>query len=259
MRTTKGDVMMKNNYCILLQYDGTKYNGWQRQGNTSNTIQSEIERVLKKMTDQDIEVIGSGRTDAGTHAYGQVANFYLDWKDSEEVLMERLNTFLPEDIAVIAIEEKEERFHARLNAKSKIYEYRIYTANIPPVFQRKYVFWNKTHLDVEAMKRGADYLIGTYDFKSFTSNKRTNKSTVRTIYGIEFEKIDQEVRISFHGSGFLYHMVRIMIGTLIEIGEGKKKPEDIPEILSALDREKAGFTAPAIGLALMHVRYPEKL
>ena len=225
-----------NNYRITIQYDGTRYRGWQSQNSTDETIQGKLTDVLSKMAGEDVAVIGSGRTDAGVHARGQVANFYLSnvW-DTEEIL-DYLNRYLPEDIAVIRAEQVDDRFHSRYQAKSKTYLYRIHTGRIPEVFERRYVYDYQTPLDAERMKKAAHLLIGTHDFRAFCGNKKMKKSTVRTIYEIHIEETEQELQISYTGDGFLQNMVRILTGTLIEIGDGRREPEEITEILEAKDR-----------------------
>ncbi|MBQ6886412.1 MAG: tRNA pseudouridine(38-40) synthase TruA [Lachnospiraceae bacterium] len=243
------------NYRIILQYEGTKYQGWQRQDSTNNTIQGKLEALLTKMCGEPVEIQGSGRTDAGVHAYGQVANFHGNTEYSTEEIMEYMNRYLPEDIGVIQVEQVHERFHSRLNAKGKVYRYRVMTGNVPHIFDRKFVYEHPESLDVAAMKEAAALLIGTHDFKSFTSTKRGKKSTVRTIEAIEIVKNGDEICFTYKGDGFLYHMVRILTGTLIEVGEGKRSCTDITRILEAKEREEAGFLAPAKGLALMEVFY----
>lgn len=243
------------NYKIIIQYDGTRYNGWQKQHNTKNTIQARLELVLSKMVGREIEVIGSGRTDAGVHAYGQVANFHLNSNKTPIELMNAVNQYLPDDIAIVDISVVPEEFHSRFHATAKKYVYRLWNKNIPNVFERKYLFSYHKQLDMNAMKQAAQYLIGEHDFKAFCTNKRLKKSTVRTIYSIDFVEKEGELQLWFYGNGFLYNMIRIITGTLLEIGEGKKMAEDIPEILIGKDREKAGFTAPPHGLALMEVDY----
>lgn len=243
------------NFKIVLQYDGTRYQGWQRQVSTDNTIQGKIEVLLSKMCEAPVEIQGAGRTDAGVHAYGQVANFHIETEKSAEEVMEYMNTYLPEDIAVIACEEKPERFHARLNAKGKIYRYCIWNSDRKPVFRRKYVHQVPGKLDVDAMKKAASLLLGTHDYQSFTSTKKGKKSTVRTVERIDIEPVGEEIVFTFKGNGFLYHMVRIMMGTLIEIGLGVRKAEEIPAVLEAKDRSKSGHLIPANGLTLVEVFY----
>lgn len=243
------------NYKIVLSYDGTRYNGWQKQGNTENTIQERLERVLFALCGQETEVFGSGRTDAGTHATGQVINFHIDWQETAAELLDAVNERLPEDIAGLSIAEVSPRFHSRLSAQGKHYAYTIWKSKRPPVFERKYVFRCGEGLDTGAMKAAAQAFIGTHDFRSFCANKRMKKSTVREIYDIVFEETEEKLILHFYGNGFLYQMVRILTGTLIEVGEGKKKAADMAAILSAENREAAGFTAPAKGLCLREVFY----
>lgn len=243
------------NIQLVLEYDGTKYNGWQRLGTTENTIQYKLERVLSLMADEEIEVIGSGRTDAGVHALNQVANFHTHSPLSLMEIENYCNQYLPKDIVVKKAREADERFHARYNAKSKRYLYRIWNNRIPTALQRKQVYYVPDALDITAMRKGAAYFIGSHDFQSFSSVKSKKKSTAREIYEIKIVKKEAEVDIFFHGNGFLHNMVRIMAGTLIEIGQGKRKPEEIPVILQGKRREAAGFTAPAQGLFLYEVYY----
>ena len=243
------------NYKLRLQYDGTKLNGWQKQGNTDNTIQGKLEAILERMYGEYVEVHGSGRTDAGVHALGQVANFHAPAKFSTEEIQTTCNEYLPKDIRVLSVETVDERFHARLTAKAKTYEYRIDNGAVADVFRRKYVMREENPLDLEAMRLAAEYLVGTHDFKTFCANKKMKKSTVRTIYSIRIEETDGMVSVRYHGNGFLYNMVRILTGTLIEVGRGMRKPEEIPKMIDARDRGAAGFTAPAQGLYLIEVEY----
>lgn len=214
-----------NNYRITLQYDGSRYSGWQKQGNTTNTIQGKLESVLSKMTGSDIEVHGSGRTDAGVHALNQVANFKCRTNLNCREIQEYLNTYLPIDIRVLDVTEAAPRFHSRLNATKKHYRYIIDTNEIQDVFTRKYQTHFPVSYDIEAMKKAAAYLVGEHDFKSFCDNKRMKKSTVRTIEAIDFSVENGILTIDFTGNGFLYHMVRILTGTLLEVGEGKESPK----------------------------------
>ncbi len=253
------------NFKVILQYEGTRYQGWQKQESTENTIQGKLEMLLTKMSGTRVEVQGSGRTDAGVHAVGQVANFHLDTDKSPISIMEYMNFYLPEDIAVTAIEEVPDRFHSRLNAKGKTYMYRVINSAVPHVLDRKFACVIEEKLDVEAMRRTAAFMVGTHDFKAFTSLKKSKKSTVRTVTDILIEEtgnpvygregIKDELIFTFRGNGFLYHMVRIMMGTLIDVGMHKKKPEEIADILATGTREDAGELVPAKGLTLMEVRY----
>lgn len=243
------------NYKIIVQYDGTRYKGWQVQKSTDMTIQGKLQDVLSTMIGQEVEVIGSGRTDAGVHAYGQVANFHVPAHFKAHEIMDYLNHYLPMDIAVISIEEVDERFHARYHAVSKTYVYRIHTSAIPNVFERKYMYTYTNPLNIEQMRQAAGLMLGTHDFMAFCGNKKMKKSTVRTVTAINIEEKENEIQISYTGDGFLQQMIRIMTGTLIEVGNGTKKVEDIPRILESKVRENAGYTVPAEGLSLKHVVY----
>lgn len=243
------------NYQITLQYDGTRYSGWQKQGNTANTIQGRLENVLSKMTGDDIELHGSGRTDAGVHALAQTANFKCCTTKSCKDIQAYLNEYLPLDIRILSVQEAAPRFHARLNASRKHYRYIINTNPVADVFSRKYITHLPYSYNISAMKKAAAYLLGEHDFKSFCENRHIKKSTVRTIDSITFSLKDGILSIDFIGNGFLYHMVRILTGTLLEIGSGKKAPEDIKTILRAKNRPAAGFTAPPQGLYLVEVFY----
>lgn len=243
------------NYKLILKYDGSRYDGWQRQGNTSRTIQGKLESVLSRMTGEAIEVQGAGRTDAGVHAGGQTANVRMKTKYEPDELKRQLNRYLPEDIEVCDVECVPERFHSRLNAVGKTYAYRLSIDEGKHVFERKYLYLYGKTPDVEAMKQAADILIGTHDFASFCANRRMKKSTVRTIEEISFEESDGILTVHVTGNGFLYHMIRILMGTLLEVGEGKRTPESMKEILNAKNRQAAGPLAPAEGLSLEKVYY----
>lgn len=248
------DFSLKN-YKITIQYDGTRYKGWQVQKSTDMTIQGKIQDVLSTMAGQEIEVIGSGRTDAGVHAYGQVANFHVPAHFKAQEIMDYINRYLPMDIAVIDIEEVDERFHARFHASSKTYIYRIHTSHVPNVFERKYMYTYTEKLDINKMRKAASLMLGTHDFAAFCGNKKMKKSTIRTVTAIDIIEKKNEIQISYTGDGFLQQMIRIMTGTLIEVGNGTKMPEDIPHILQSKIRENAGYTVPAEGLTLKCVVY----
>ena len=248
---------MSQNYKMIIQYEGTRYDGWQKQGNTENTIQGKLEKVLERMAGFPVEVHGSGRTDAGVHATGQVANFHLPDKKNPIEIQDYLNQYLPEDIAVTELSPAPERFHSRLSAVKKIYTYQIETGTKRNVFSRRTCYGLGQPLNVKAMRKAAELLCGTHDYKSFCGNKKMKKSTVRTIYRItvEQEPGSSLVKLEFEGTGFLQNMVRILTGTLIETGLGKRDAGSMPEILAALDRQAAGYTAPAEGLCLQQVFY----
>ncbi len=243
------------NFKLLLAYDGSRYKGWQRLGNGENTIQAKIEAVLSKMLDRPVEVTGSGRTDAGVHALRQFANFHADTDLSCEYILHYLRSYLPEDIGVISVEEADPRFHSRLHAVKKVYRYRIWRSEEPCVFQRKYVWTMTEPLDLAAMNEAAEHLVGTHDFRSFCSNKHMKKSSVRRLDSIEIREEGKELWMTFSGNGFLYHMVRILVGTLLSVGKGEMQPSQMMEILEARNRELAGMTVPAKGLCLMEVEY----
>lgn len=246
---------MKQNYRMTLQYEGAKYNGWQKQGNTENTIQHKLESILQKLDGGEVEVRGSGRTDAGVHALGQVASFALEHPLPAGELMDYINRYLPRDVGVVALTEAEPRFHARLNAKGKWYRYRIHQGNVPDVFGRRYSWPCADSLDVAAMEAAAAHLVGKLDFQSFCDTKPGKKSTVRRVDSITFSREGADLVIDFRGEGFLYHMVRIMTGTLAEVGAHRLLPGQIPAMLDAKNRRQAGPLAPACGLTLMEVTY----
>ena len=243
------------NYKAVLQYEGTRYRGWQVQGNTENTIQGKLEALLTKMAGSPVEVNGSGRTDAGVHAAGQVINFRCKTEKTPGEICRYMNEYLPEDMAVLSVEEAAPRFHARLNAARKTYVYRIWNAPVRNVFRRRFATWIQKPLDLEAMEQAAALLCGTHDYRAFCSLKKFKKSTVRTVEKIEIGKMGQEIRISYTGDGFLYHMVRILTGTLVEVGLGLRKPEEMTEILEGQDRTRAGRLMPPEGLTLESVEY----
>ena len=246
------------NYKMILAYDGSRYDGWQKQGNTERTIQGKLETLLSRLNEAPVEVHGSGRTDAGVHAQGQTVSFAMQLEWDSVQLQAVCNQYLPKDIAVLSLEAAPPRFHARLNAKGTVYRYRIGTSAIRNVFARNYLYEYGKPLDVEAMRQAAALLVGTHDFQSFCSAKPGKKSTVRTLHHIAITDTGDEVILEFDGNGFLYHMVRILAGTLIEVGAGSRSPEELPDILAARDRKRAGFLAPAQGLTLVSVRYAEQ-
>lgn len=246
------------NIRIKLTYEGTKYQGWQRQESSGNTIQGKMEQLLSRILGEKIEINGSGRTDAGVHALGQVVNFHTSSKMSVEEMLAKMNEYLPADIGVVEIKEVDERFHARLNAVGKRYRYRVWNSSIPNVFWRRYAYTVTDSLDLEAMRKAAKLLEGEHDFKSFTSTKKGKKSTIRRIDSIVINEKDGMIEFVFTGDGFLYHMVRILVGTLLEVGMGSRAAESMPEILEAKSREKAGYLVPSHGLVLEEVFYKNK-
>ena len=305
------------NFRMTIAYDGTRYLGFQRLGpsdpGNERTIQYKLETVLSRLLDSSadkpgvpavqapgqptaqgqptaaaagwpaVQVTGSGRTDAGVHALGQVISVHLPeeklrkameqaaYDDYGTFLMDYMNRYLPEDIAVLSCEPVPDRFHARYNAISKTYRYTILEGTVPDVFRQKYEYRVEEKLDLSAMKQAAGLLLGEHDFRSFCANKHMKKSTVRHLQAIEIRKVpgnaacgtasgrgSRRIEIDFTGDGFLQQMVRILTGTLIEVGKGVRPAESMPELLAALNREKAGYTAPAKGLCLVRVEYENK-
>ena len=242
------------NLRLDLCYDGTRYKGWQRLGSDGNTIQCKLETALSRILGEPIEIIGSGRTDAGVHAKYQVVNFHCESQMPCEEILLQLRRYLPEDIGIYSCKNVSERFHARLNAKAKTYQYRMWNSEAPCVFDRRFVWIEPRALDVEKMQEAAKLLIGTHDFSAFCANKKMKKSTVRSISAFTVERIGDEIRFTVTGNGFLHHMVRILVGTLVEVGLGDRQAADIPELFDA-EREAAGVTVPAKGLCLMEVIY----
>lgn len=241
-------------YKLIISYDGSRYQGWQRQATTDNTIQFVLERSIGKLVGYRVHVDGSGRTDAGVHARGQVASVKLSRLYDVKELKDSLNRCLPEDIRIMKAELVRNTFHARKSAKGKKYEYYIDCREKPDVFSRRYCYHYPAKLDIDAMREAADYLIGVRNFISFTDDKDC-KDPVRRITNIKIVSTGEKVRITYYGTGFLYHMVRILTGTLLEVGTGKRKPSMIPVIIAAEDRSSAGFLAPARGLFLRKVYY----
>ena len=242
------------NFRLTIEYDGRRYSGWQRQGNTDNTIQGKIEQILSRMTGHAVEINGAGRTDAGVHARAQVANVKICTDKTAQEIQELLNHYLPQDIAVTACEQAPERFHARLNAKGKTYRYRIWNSPEPCVFQRRFVWADPEWLDLEAMKAAGALLVGEHDFSAFCGNPKMKKSTVRELTTLTVTREGEEIGLGFTGNGFLYNMVRILTGTLVEVGRQQRSPESVTELFGA-KRAQAGFLAPAQGLCLEEVVY----
>lgn len=243
------------NYKITLAYDGSNYNGWQKQGNTSNTIEEKLNFHLSECLGETIEIIGSGRTDAGVHARAQVANFHSNKAIDYDTFLVSINQNLPKDIRITSIESCDERFNSRLNAKTKVYSYYIDNNVAYDVFLRKYSYQLADKLNIDAMKECLPQLLGEHDFKSFCATKNMKKSTVRTIYSIDLKEDNGLIVLTYKGNGFLYNMVRILTGTLINVGLGKIKSNEISFILEKKDRTASGPTAPAQGLFLDEVSY----
>lgn len=243
------------NIKLCIAYDGSRYRGWQRLPDCDRTIQGKLEQVISRILNEEIQLTGSGRTDAGVHAAGQVANFHCRSELPCEELRRALLRYLPEDIGILSVVEAGERFHSRLNASWKTYQYRIWNSDMPCIWERQYVYPFREPLNLCAMQEGASIFLGTHDFSALCSNRHYKKSTVRTIRRALVTREGCEVRFLVEGDGFLYNMVRIMTGTLLEIGAGRRDPGSISELFQNGSRAAAGYTVPARGLCLMEVIY----
>ena len=235
-------------------YDGTRYRGWQRLPGKDDTIQGKLETVLSRILGENIEVSGSGRTDAGVHAYHQVANFHTESSMTAGEILANLRRYLPEDIGIYSCRDVSPRFHARLNAKEKTYRYRIWNSEEPCVFERRYCAVFAQELDIASMEAAARILTGEHDFSAFCGNARMKKSTVRYIRSIEIQRVGPEIHLTFTGNGFLHNMVRILVGTLIEVGRQERSAQSVGTLFGG-KRADAGFLAPPQGLCLMEVFY----
>ena len=242
------------NLRLEICYDGTRYRGWQRLPGKDDTIQGKLETTLSRILGETIEISGSGRTDAGVHARGQVANFHCESAMPCSEILAQLRRYLPEDIGIYSCKEVSQRFHARLNAKEKTYRYRIWNSDSPCVFERKYVTVVSDRLDIAKMQQAAGCFLGEHDFSAFCTNAKMKKSTVRFIRSLAVERVGEEIHITVTGNGFLQNMVRIIVGTLIEAGRGERNPDSIPALFGG-KRAEAGFLAPAQGLCLQEVEY----
>lgn len=239
---------------LIVAYDGTAYCGWQLQPN-GRTIEGELNQTLSSLLQEDIHVIGASRTDSGVHALCNIAVFDTQTRIPAEKISYALNQRLPEDIRIKKSCEVVAEFHPRHCSSRKTYEYRIYQDSFPEPVRRLYTHFTYVSLDMDRMREGAAWLIGEHDFKSFCSTAAVVETTVRTILSINIEKQGKEIVISVCGTGFLYNMVRIIVGTLMEVGRGSYPPEHVREILEAKDRQAAGPTAPACGLTLVNYTF----
>ena len=247
------------NYKIIVQYDGSRYKGWNKLKDNEFTIQGKIETVLSKMTGEEIQVIGCGRTDAGTHAENYAANFHTNSAMSPKLILNYFYEFLPEDIVVKSVEEVHERFHAQHNAKSRTYVYSITKGKFRNVFNRKYSFHSEEKLDLIQMRNGAGYLVGTLDFQSFTSLKEGSKSTIKTISSLDIIENGNVIEIVINSNDFLLHMARLIVGILLEVGRGKMKAIDVQKILNDKKRTEGVPMAQPKGLCLREVQYSSEL
>lgn len=242
------------NIKLTIEYDGKDFNGWQKQPNKLN-IQGEIEKAIERITGEEVELNASGRTDAGVHALGQVANFKTNSNIPIEKISIALNTNLKKSIRILNAEEVDERFHSRLSCKEKTYRYVINNSEYGTAIYRNMEYCFPQKLDVETMQKAAKYFEGEHDFKAFKASGTSSKSSVRTIFKAEVTKHEDRIYIELTGNGFLYNMVRIISGTLLEVGMGRIKPEEVSEIIESKDRLKAGKTLPPQGLFLVNVNY----
>ncbi|WP_352419153.1 tRNA pseudouridine(38-40) synthase TruA [Proteiniborus sp.] len=242
------------NIKLIIEYDGTNYFGWQKQPN-QRTIQETIENSIKKITKEDIDIFGSGRTDRGVHARGQVANFFTNARIPEDKIKDAINSVLPGDIVISHSEEVDEAFHSRYSAKGKEYRYIFFNRRIPSPLLRNYAYHIPQKLHFDLMEKSLADFIGTHDFKSFMASGSSVKDTIRTINNASLNKNHEIIELKINGNGFLYNMVRIIAGTLVDIGIGKISRNDIPQIIASKDRKKAGHTAPPHGLYLENVFY----
>jgi len=242
------------NIVLTIEYDGTNYHGWQKQNNSLG-IQDVIGNALYKVTGENINLIGSSRTDAGVHALFQVANFYTNTQIPVERLPFAINSILPKDIVIVDAFEANQEFHSRYSAKKKRYKYIIYNRRFPMPIKRNYSWHISKELEIEKMIYASKYLIGTHDFSSFKASGSEIKNNIRTIYEILIQKQEDEIILEIEADGFLYNMVRIITGTLVYVGLGKINAEEILNILESKDRTKAGITAPPQGLYLLKIYY----
>jgi tRNA pseudouridine38-40 synthase len=242
------------NIKLIIEYDGTNYAGWQRQ-NDVITIQEKIERAIEALTGEKIEIIGSSRTDAGVHAKGYTGNFYTNSKIAIEKFTGAINSKLPEDIVILHSFEVTCEFHSRYNSTGKLYSYSILNRRESVAVGRNYIYHHKRALDIEAMKVAAEYFIGTHDFSAFKNLGSSVKTSVRTITQLDIIKNEDLIKVYIAADGFLYNMVRIIVGTLVRVGEGKIKPSEIKSIIESKERARAGKSVPPSGLCLEEVFY----
>lgn len=242
------------NIKLVIEYDGTNYAGWQRQKNAV-TIQQEVEEAVQKITGEDVDIIGCSRTDAGVHAKKFVANFKTESRIPEESFKPALNSILPPDIVILDSGEVPLSFHSRYSSTGKMYSYTILNKDEPPAIGRNYVYHYKHKLDVGLMDKACKFFIGTHDFSAFRSSGSSVKSSIRTVRKAYFTQSEDKITFYIEADGFLYNMVRIIVGTLIDVGIHKIAPSDVIEIINSKDRKRASRTVPASGLCLELVYY----
>lgn len=242
------------NIKLMIEYDGTNYFGWQKQ-KLGHTLQGTIEKAINKLTGEDIELIGSSRTDSGVHAKGYVANFKTNSTIPADSFREAINTKLPADIVILKSSEVGLEFHSRYNSKGKTYTYTILNSDIPTAIGRNYAYHLRGKFNIENMEETCKYFIGTHDFKAFKSDGSSVKTTVRTISDLHIELDKNYIKFLITGDGFLYNMVRIIVGTLLQVGRGKKSPLDVKRLIDTKERKGVGMCVPALGLVLEEVFY----
>ncbi|MCX7822537.1 MAG: tRNA pseudouridine(38-40) synthase TruA [Syntrophobacterales bacterium] len=249
---------LERNFKLILEYDGSGYHGWQRQKGVL-TVQEVLESSLAIMLGRELHVRAAGRTDAGVHALGQVVNFYARTRLQPMDIQRGLNSLLPDDIVVKHAEEVDQSFHARYSAKAKLYRYLVLNRPLPSALWRRYAWHVPYRLNIEDLNRALEYFRGEHDFSAFRASRSSVKSSVRVLYQADCRvESDGLLVFSFLGNGFLRHMVRIIVGTVIEVGMGKRTPDDIPAVMASKDRNLAGITAPAHGLYLVRVEYDDE-
>ena len=242
------------NIKLIIEYDGANFYGFQKQNN-GRTVQEELEKAIYRVTNEEVKLIGSSRTDSGVHARGFVANFKTNSRIPENKFREALNCKLPDDISIMKSEEVNEDFHSRYDSKGKTYCYTIINREVPLTIERNYALLVKDNINLNEMKEACKYFIGTHDFSAFKSSGSSVKTSIRTIYDLHIEKNDEIIKIYVTGDGFLYNMVRIIVGTLLMVGKGKIKAENVENIIKNGKREEAGECVIANGLCLMDVQY----
>lgn len=248
---------MTSNFKLIIEYDGSRFCGWQRQ-KKDRTVQGEIEKALLTMTGQQVVLNGSGRTDAGVHALGQVANFHCDTRLTADILLKGLNSLLAEDVVIKECRQVPDAFHARFDVKSKRYRYRILNRPIPGALLRQYVWFVRKKLDTGAMRTAIGHIVGRHDFKAFEGSGSPRSSTVRTVMAAGLAEPQSDyLDIEVEAEGFLRYMVRNIVGTLVDVGLAKMTPGDFKAVLQSRSRDRAGITAPPQGLCLIEVRYEE--
>jgi tRNA pseudouridine38-40 synthase len=244
------------NIKLIVAYDGTDFHGFQSQPNL-RTVQSELQQAIERLTGESIQITGSGRTDAGVHAWGQVVNFHTSSRIPIDKWLIAMNSVLPQDLVIRGAEEASRDFHARFDATAKTYLYQIDPGLYPDVFRRRHVWHVPYRLEIDSMRKAAVWFTGEHDFTSFCNASTPVEDKVRQIHEIRVEEFGNVLKIWVHGNGFLWNMVRILVGTLVDVGRGRISSDEIPAILAAKDRTRAGVTAPARGLTLFEVLYPK--